>query len=313
MKGLELSKRFFEECGLPMLEREFSHLLPYLAVGLVGSGSECFGFDDEISTDHDFEPGFCIFLPSEDVIDRKEAFALERAYAKLPKRYMGYERAPLSPVGGNRHGVIRTEDFFQEKIGTPNGEISPKEWFYIPEHALAEANNGEVFYDVLGHFSAIRKKIACYPEDVRQKKLAGHLLLMGQAGQYNYARCTKRGDTAAAQLAVYEFVKSTVNVIFLLNRRYCPYYKWSFRALSDCPILGNLGKDLEYLISSPNDARQAQKKEGLIEAIAQSVVAELHIQKLSAHHTDSLEGHAYAVNNGIKDPEIRTLHVLFAV
>ena len=81
MKGLELSEKYFEEYGQPMLEKEFPDILPYLAVGLFGSGSECFGYDDEVSRDHDFEPGFCIFLPDESVIDRRTAFQLERAYA----------------------------------------------------------------------------------------------------------------------------------------------------------------------------------------------------------------------------------------
>ena len=85
MKGLELSRAFFEEYGMPMLQEEFPQLLMYLAAGLTGSGSECFGFDDEVSRDHDFEPGFCIFLPGEEVVSRKDAFRLERAYAKLPR------------------------------------------------------------------------------------------------------------------------------------------------------------------------------------------------------------------------------------
>ena len=63
MNGLELSRAFFEECGRPMLEESFPSLLPYLAAGLCGSGSECFGYDDALSRDHDFEPGFLLFLP----------------------------------------------------------------------------------------------------------------------------------------------------------------------------------------------------------------------------------------------------------
>ena len=313
MKGLELSKHFYEEYGAPMLEKDFPHLLPLIAVGLVGSGSECFGFDDELSTDHDFEPGFCLFLPDEDVIDRREAFALERAYAKLPGKYMGYQRSPLSPVGGNRHGVLRIDEFFKEKIGSPDGELSLNDWFFIPEHALAEATNGALFSDNLGLFSMIREKISYFPEDVRLKKLAGHLLMMGQSGQYNYSRCIKRGETAAAQLAIYEFVKSTINVIFLLNKRYCPYYKWSFRALSELPLLGNTAKDLEYLISTANTTALAHEKEELVEAISHKIVEELRSQDVSSYHTDALEGHAYAVNNTIKDFQIRTQHVLYAL
>ena len=59
MKGLELARDYFERCGRPMLERDFPELMPFLAAGLCGSGSECFGWDDEVSRDHDFEPGFC--------------------------------------------------------------------------------------------------------------------------------------------------------------------------------------------------------------------------------------------------------------
>ena len=78
MKGLELSERFYEEFGAPMLQKQFPALASLIAVGLAGSGSECFGYDDELSQDHDFEPGFCLFLPGEDVVDRRAAFLLER-------------------------------------------------------------------------------------------------------------------------------------------------------------------------------------------------------------------------------------------
>ncbi len=313
MKGLELAKQFYLEYGAPMLHKEFPHLEALIAVGLVGSGSECFGFDDEISADHDFEPGFCLFLPDEDLIDRKEAFALERAYSKLPKEFMGYQRNILSPVGGNRHGVIRIEEFFQEKIGIADGTLALKDWFYLPEQSLAEATNGCVFRDDLGYFSALREKLAYYPEDVRKKKLAGHLLMMGQAGQYNYPRCIKRCDTAAAQLSVYEFVKSTMSVLFLLNRRYMPYYKWSFRALLDLPLFADLGDSLEHLITTPNDAPQATAKQELIEQISATVITEIHSQQLSDYPADELERHAYAVNGSIEDGEVRNLHILFAI
>ena len=87
MRGLELARDYFETYGAPMLHAQFPDWEDRLAVGLVGSGSECLGYDDEVSQDHDFEPGFCIFLPEEDVLDRRTAFQLERAYAKLPAEF----------------------------------------------------------------------------------------------------------------------------------------------------------------------------------------------------------------------------------
>ena len=58
MKGLELSRAYWEKCALPLFRRELPAFLERAAVGLVGEGSECFGFDDEISQDHDWGPGF---------------------------------------------------------------------------------------------------------------------------------------------------------------------------------------------------------------------------------------------------------------
>ncbi len=313
MKGLELAEAFYWKHGEPMLREQFPHLLPLIAVGLAGSGSECFGFDDDISTDHDFEPGFCIFLPDENTLSRKDAFALERAYAKLPREFMGYRRAPLSPVGGNRHGVLRMEEFFQEKTGNAHGELALRDWFFVPEQALAEATNGKIFYDGLGQLTEIRTALSYLPEDVRRKKLAGNLLLMGQAGQYNYLRCLSRGESAAAQLAIFEFVKSTLHVIFLLNRTYLPYYKWSFRALLSLPHLSELYKPLEYLISSGNDVEETKQKQGTVERICDAIASELRKQGLSERTDATLEAHAYAVNDTVEDGSLRNLHILYAV
>ena len=225
MNGLELARGFYEEYGAPMLHEQFPEWESEIAVGLVGSGSECFGFDDETSRDHDFEPGFCLFVPGEEILDRQVCFRLERAYAKLPKEYNGIKRQTISPVGGNRHGVIRIADFYTEKVGSPDGNLTTDAWLSLPSYALAEATNGSVFRDDSGRFSAIRAALLDLPENVRLKKLAGYLLLMAQSGQYNYRRCLAHGETAAAQLAAIEFSKAAMQVMFLLNRAHMPYYK----------------------------------------------------------------------------------------
>lgn len=314
MKGLELAKKFYEDCGEPMLKERFSDVLPFLAVGLVGSGSECYGYDDEISQDHDFEPAFCIFLPDESVVDRKTAFELERAYSALPRKFMGYCRNFVSAVGGNRHGVIRMADFFESRTGCASGELSAEQWLSLPDYALAEVVNGEVFCDNYGEFTRIRKALNFYPEDIRLKKLAGNLLLMGQSGQYNYHRCVGRNETAAAQLAVYEFVKSTVNVFFLLNKKYTPYYKWSFRALRELSAEHKaLADELEFLLSSGNDEENVKKKCEIIERICLAVSLELERQSLTDTPGAETEWLAYAVNDKIKDNNIRNMNIFSGI
>lgn len=313
MRGLELARLYFEREGLPMLRTQFPELMPLVAAGLCGSGSECFGCDDEISRDHDFEPGFCLFLPGEETVDRRTAFRLERAYAALPREFLGFRRSAVAPVGGPRHGVLRLADFFTEKTGSPDGRMPLTAWLKLPDYALAEATNGAVFYDGPGTLTEIRGRLAAYPEDVRRKKLAGNLLLMAQAGQYNYGRCLRHGEEGAAQLAAGEFVRAAMQTLFLLNRVYQPYYKWSFRALRALPRLSLLAELLEYLITTGNDEAMAREKQDVIEGIAADVIGELRRQELTQAVCGDLEKHAYSVQDGIADGEIRNLHILAAV
>jgi len=314
MKGLDISRGYFEEYGKPMLENDFKDLLPYLAVGFVGSGSEHYGFDDDISRDHDFEPGFCIFIPGEDIIDSKQEFKLERAYAKLPKNYSGVSRQNVSPVGGRRNGIIRTADFFTKTIGSENGSLSVEQWLSIPDYALAEAVNGEIFLDNYGEFSKIRENLICMPEDIRLKRMAGNILLMAQSGQYNYLRCIKHGEAEAAQLACVEFVNAAIKTAFLLQNRYCPYYKWSFKALRQLFGMEHLADKLSFLLSGDiHDKNCIEQKYEMIEDIASYIITALQNQGITRSSCGDLEKHAYSVNDEISDSYIRNMNILVAI
>ena len=313
MRGLELSRAYYEAFGAPMLRDQFPELLPHVATGLFASGSECFGYDDQISRDHDFEPGFMLLLPGEDVVDRRTAFLLERAYDRLPREFMGLRRGLMAPVGGPRRGVLRAGEFFAEKVGAPDGILTVGQWLSVPEYALAEAVNGELFHDGSGEVTAIRQRLSAWPEDIRRKKLAGHLLLMAQSGQYNYARCLAHGERAAAQLAAGDFVRHCMAAVFLLNGAYQPYYKWAFRALRALPRLSLLAELMEYLLTTDNEPELARAKADVIEGMAADVIAELKRQGLTRAECGDLEKHAYSVNDGIGDGALRNLHVLAAV
>ena len=314
MNGLELSRGYFEDFGKPMLEAEFADILPFLAVGFVGSGSEHYGFDDEVSRDHDFEPGFCIFLPGEEVVDRRRAFQLERAYAKLPKEYAGVCRQRMSPVGGNRNGVLRTEEFYTRAVGTANGELTTEQWLRLPDYALAEAVNGEIFFDNYGEFSKIREALQEMPTDIKRKRLAGNLLVMAQSGQYNFVRCIQHGEPEAAQLACVEFVNAAMKAAFLLRDRYMPYYKWSFRALRGLDGAEELAENLSFLLFGDNrDTAVAEQKYAMIENIAAETIAALQEKNLTEATCGDLEKHAYAVNDKIADGTVRNMSILIAV
>ena len=313
MKGLELAEKYYVTFGAPMLLEQFPDVQQLIAAGLTGSGSECYGYDDEVSADHDFEPGFCLFLPGEEKVDRRTAFLLERAYAKLPAEFEGFTRQKMAPAGGRRHGVFRREEWYREKLGRLPEEMTAEDWLRLPDWALAEAVNGRIFRDDAGDMTRGREILRNMPEDARRKRLAGHLLMMAQSGQYNYRRCLKHGETGAAQLAVSEFVNHAISTAFLLERKYRPYYKWSFRALRELPGGEDEARSLEWLLSTENGPDLSEDKYFCMEGIASDVIEKLQAQEMTKAVCGDLEKHAYSVNDGIGDSGIRNMNILACV
>lgn len=311
MKGLELSERYFNEFGMPMLQNEFGEILPFLAAGLVGSGSECFGYDDETSADHDFEPGFCIFVP-EGKVSEKDIFRLERAYARLPDEFEGFKRQKVAPAGGNRHGVIKIADFYIGKTGFGDGLPDLRTWLRLPEFYLAEATNGKVFFDNYGKFSEIRKNLAQMPRDIRLKRLAGNLASSSQSGEYNYLRCISHGEHGAAQLTLFEFEKAVSNAFFLLNGKYQPFYKWKYRAMRDLPDGDGICEKLVFLISHPNGYDDIDGKLAFIEDINE-YLCEKSAEVFGIPRRKNTEQTAFSLNDIISSSEIRNMNIFCAV
>ena len=312
MNGIELSRAFYEQFGKAMLREKFPHLKDKIAVGIAGSGSDCYGYDDDISRDHDYEAGFCIFLPGEDVVSRRDEFLLERAYNALPSEFMSVKRPQLSPVGGNRRGVIRYADFFERFTGDKEGRLSDLQLLSLPENYLFEATDGEVFYDGYGRFSEIRSRLRTLPEDVRTKKIAGNVLIMNQSGQYNYFRCVRRGDEGACQLALTEFVKAAMSVVFLLNGEYKPYYKWCFYALRRLKSMSETADMFEKLLTADNKGENVEKKEKILSGVA-DIIAGAVSKRYDVNGDGDLEKLAYAVNNKIKSEKLRNLNIFAGV
>ncbi len=313
MKGLDLSKEFYKAFGEKMIAEKFPETVQYIAVGLAGSGSQCCGYDDELSRDHDFEPEFCIFIPDEDKVSEKTAFLLQKEYEKLPKEFMGFHRTAVAPTGGRRNGVFRISEFFGKTIGSRNGELTSEMWLSLPQYALCEATNGEIFFDGYGELTRIRENLSSYPRDIKLKKLSGNLVLMGQSGEYNFPRLLKRGDTAGAQLALFEFVNHATECAFLINNRYMPYYKWRFRALRELPRLSDLGDKCEFLISTDNSPENAEIKEEIIREIGEETIKELVNDGLLTEKYQSLEEQGYRLNEKIKAVSIRNANILIGV
>lgn len=308
MKGMELSRAYFEEYGKNLIEGELSQYRQYIATGLVGEGSECFGFDDEYSTDHDFGSAFCIWVPEE--IYRQAGDFMQKAYDRLPVEYRGYRRI-TSAQGGGRVGVLSIESFYGKFIGLTHAPKDNMEWFRIPERFLATAVNGQVFIDNLGVFSDIRRKLKnFYPEDVLKKKLAARCAVMAQAGQYNYGRSMKRGDSQAAYFACAEFVKAAMSAIYLLNEEYMPYYKWIFKGAEQFSLLREAVYILKEIILMPDTYENRSRKELMIERVCVDIGRELNRRGFTRTMEAFLQVQGEELMRSIGDTRLRSLHIM---
>jgi len=299
MKGIDLSERYYYEHGERMVTAKFSQYQARIAVGLVGDGSECYGFDDEISRDHDWGPGFCLWLGSKDYAAIGRDLQLE--YENLPQSFKGFKRL-TSQWGKGRVGVFEIGAFYKKFIGLPHAPATFDQWLYIPENYLAACTNGKVFFDPLGEFSRIRTEILnFFPDDVRLAKIAAKCMSSAQSGQYNYQRSVRRNERYAAQYAETKFLSDIISLVFLLNRRYAPFYKWAHRAVRKLPLLG----EFLYVRVAEVLASVYERKHGIIEDICAEVINTLKKEGLTDSESDFLLDHGPIIHSKIKDENLR--------
>lgn len=281
IRGLDLSQQFYEQIAKDELYDRFKAFVPRMAIGLVGEGSECYGFDDDISTDHDFGPGFCIWLTREDYnLVGKE---LEKWYDSLPDTYMGYSRNTVN--GAGRLGVWCMDDFFKHFTGFRDASEIPDEEFAlsIADEAMSTVLNGRIFHDPNGEFSRRRKDFyEAFTDSIWQLKMAKSLINLGKYGQYNYPRSMKRGDYVTAQVVLYKYVEELLKFVHYINYVFPPYYKWLKKSASVLDKLAVLA-DLTNALADFADGRTAWQEDstgvtdkvvGTIEIIAKLIVEE---------------------------------------
>ncbi len=324
MQGLKLSRLFYEDVAAPILRQKLRDHWQSLAFGLVGEGSECFGFDDTLSRDHDFGAGFCIWAPQEQIPTLTEAVqealkALPRTFMSFPVRMHNSADQLAIQRTGQRLGLFSVEAFYARFTHGTKPPQSWQEWYGIPEHFLSVATNGTVFQDNLGHFSAFRQALLdFYPEDVRKKKLASRLSIMAQSGQYNLLRLLQRGDGVGATLACARFIENALAAYFLMHKRYMPFYKWAFKAVHALPQ----GKDFAALLQKvltyncmelSQNAQNIAALQHAVEEVCIYMVSVLQEQALSAQADPWLMLQAEQVQSRIENPQIRAVPLAHGV
>ncbi len=236
VSGLALCRSYYENFGKPMIHEKFAEYESRIAVGLCGEGSDCLGFDDALSRDHDWGPGFAMWVTPEvfDAIGEE----LQQAYEALPTEFMGYQRRN-TVYGKNRVGVCTIVDFYERILGKEyctnlTAEFSAEnlQWENIPDEALAAVVSGEVFADEEGTFSKIRDVLQQgYPEKILYLKIAEACAKFSQNLQYNLPRVEKRGDVVTGQILLAEGLQEAMKLCYYMAGLYPVHTKWLYSGM----------------------------------------------------------------------------------
>ena len=245
LKGMDICRAFYEERFVPIIMERFPAYKGKIAAGLVGRGSDCYGYDDAESRDHDWGPGFQLYVSQQTYDEIGEE--LTKAYDELPKEFMGFKVAPVVS-GHKRRGVFVVEDFYRELLG--KYPLEEEDYLTIPDFALSTAVNGCVFADEEGTFSLIREKLLeGYPESVQYRKIAQYAAEFSQCAQYNYPRMLKRRDVLTARVMLFDGLKAAMKLAHVIENKYFPHDKWLYKSLDEL----EKGAELQALLDAVNE------------------------------------------------------------
>lgn len=264
-KGLDISRAYYNAFGKPMLKRNFPDMADKIACGLAGEGSECLGFDDDISRDHDFAPSFCIWVNDLDGDIPSELLEeMQRAYEALPGNYMGLFPNETEE-GKGRRGVIRLSEFLRKFTGKPHLPERAAEILDIPHENMLCMVNGQIFEDRSGFFVGVRHRLRDCPRWIWLAGVNEELQKAANHGQYNYPRSLGRGDVVSAQLELAEFMKSILTACHLIEGRFAPYQKWLIRSCRDIPGYGDICGVIEEIAGGRNVSENIDRVCGMLE------------------------------------------------
>lgn len=247
MKGLDLSRAFFEEAVQPILDAHFPALM-YTA-GLIGSGSEILGYDTEMSTDHHWGPRLMLFLASDDETTHANAIS-QTLSENLPYTFHGYSTHFTDPnyAGGDngtqlleiitegpinhRVEIMTVDHFMGWYLGFDSQhKLSPADWLSIPQQKLLTFAGGDIYHDDL-NLAEIRSRLSYYPHDVWLYLLACSWSRIGQ-DEHLAPRAGYVGDELGSAVIAGRLVASIMQLCFLMEKRYAPYPKWFGTAFAE--------------------------------------------------------------------------------
>lgn len=262
MTGLDLNQQFFEQHLAPLLASDFPDL-SYAAARL-GDGSDVLGYDDEMSTDHDWGIRMQLFL-SEEAHGGWATAVHEQLRRSLPPLFQG---VPVHFGEPNKQGVRLLEErvagpvdhrieiwtlrgFFKKQLAIdPYDTLDAIDWLTIPQQLLLSVTKGRVFHDPEGALAQFREKFAYFPKDVWLYLMASQWGRISQE-EHLMGRAGVAGDELGSRLIGARLVRDVMMLCFLQERTYAPYAKWFGTAFAELENGRHLLPVLNEVLNAP--------------------------------------------------------------
>ncbi|RLT37868.1 MAG: DUF4037 domain-containing protein [Chloroflexi bacterium] len=245
---IDVSRTFFHQIVLPILQEHFPAETGQTAFGVYGYGSEALGLDDELSRDHHWGLRIDALMP-EAIFQQRRAEMMRVLSSRLPTSYLGH-----SLRAGHLAGAGLAPDslpaFLRRTVGIDHAPVTAQEWLAIPEEDIIHIVNGEVWHDPAGTFSALRAHFAgYYPEAVRLRRIAHWCRFYSGMGTYALKRAILRDNDFYATTRFSNAIRLGVQLAFLLDKRYFPYDKWLMAWFRRLPrMYGRMGGLVEEAV-----------------------------------------------------------------
>jgi hypothetical protein len=235
LPGIELSAAFYRDVVAPLVA-PWPH-----AAARVGWGSDVLGYDTERSTDHGWGPQLLVLTDGDHVEPARRAIdaGLPGEFRGWPVRF-GWDDTPVQ-----HHVTVTTID--EWSTGTLGfvaaADLTTTQWLTTSQQSLLEATAGAVFHDDEGGLTALRQRLAWYPDQVWLWLLACQWRRIEQEEAF-VGRCAEVGDELGSRIVAGRLAREIMRLWFLFERVYWPYSKWLGTAFARLPGTAAVGASI---------------------------------------------------------------------
>lgn len=282
IKGLELSESFFNENKALLFKKIPSNAIEYITIGLFGFGSECYGVDDEISEDHDFDQGFIILV--EDSVPLTDFLKIKQAYDCLPKLYKRF-----CLLNQTKHGVHYMKEYLNY--------LGVNDIKNISDESKALLLNGKLFYQGFAStFANLRYDIRKNSNYDFLIDLLLKALEINKYIPYNLKRSLDRGDLYTFKSLKNNLVNHLIEFYYIYHKMYLPHDKLRLKLMDNNSII----KKWIYYILDHDDISK------LYEEISAKIIETLHnFNVIKRINTLYIEDYKEEITSFIKEWNIK--------